>query len=186
MANPNIYYFYNLAGLLWYDGVYSFDMGNSSHDINHLRKDAGEVKRPTNAPELASPGLISYAPTNEALSLDYEDNMAVDSLAALARVNADSLKDCIEAAGDWVIPEFSINGGSTWYTGDNRLVPYCKYNDLPLIKIKYNAASSEAAILAIMPNLLRTQTVHIRDTSKGLATSFVLYSNAPKVGRIIV
>ena len=117
----------------------------------------------------------------------YVENLQTHDYNALARYQSSLHADILDANTPWTLPEFAVNGGS-FYTGDDSLPPNAKVNKLPLVRLKYNAAGTEALVLILNPSLNSdlanlTQTVRFVDASKSIDETITLYSTEIYIGR---
>jgi hypothetical protein len=176
LVNPMLFYASCLWGYFVYDGVYAFGYLKASTNKEHINKNGY--------------ALISVNVGNE--NVYYETGNGLKDWDYRARYEASVNADIIDATTDWFSPEFSIDGGVTWQTGDNRLVPNCYDKLMPIIKMKYDAAVSptEALIISQHPKLTTigsmSLSVMIRDTAHNVANTFTLKSVAPYIGRITI
>jgi len=107
----------------------------------------------------------------------------------LARWQAAQCASILQANTSWGLIEYSVDGGTTWRTGNDLAPSWGYWRNEPIIRIKYNATNTEAVVIACNPSLNNASTsmvqnVSIRDVSKGLANTFKLVSNSPYVGKI--
>lgn len=106
----------------------------------------------------------------------------------LTRYKAGQCKSILEASTSWGLIEYSVDGGTTWRTGNDLAPSWGYWREEPIIRIKYNSANTEAVIIACNPCLNSpsklTQSVMVRDVSKGLANTFTLVGDFPYIGKI--
>ena len=76
--------------------------------------------------------------------------------------------DILEANTPIEKPEFSTNGGSTYYSGNNLLPASAEFSKLPLVRIKKHATSNEWIIIALNHHLdhYTNQTIKVKIANK--------------------
>ena len=178
--NPKLYYAHCIWAYFVYDGTYEFGDVKSSSNPDHLAvNDTGVL---TQLKVGGTDGDQVY----------YEEGLGVVDYNYLACYQSSLHTDIIEeGTTEWIIPEFSLDNGATWITGDNRLVPSVALYGQPIIKVKYNSGGTEALVIAQNPsnNDISSgliETVKIRDTATGLDVTITLKSIAVYLGRIAV
>jgi hypothetical protein len=169
VVNPMLFYTTALVGLFLADGIYAFGYGQNSNRKEDLVKIGNQLA--------GQDGNAIFC-----------DNSGILKFLALAMNKASEYSDILEENTKFIIPEFRVDGGA-WITGDDRLIPNCAANELPIIRLKYNSDFTECVVLAFNPVLNNptkplTQVVEIRDVSTGLSKSFTLKSVAPFLDRL--